>query len=203
MGGRGREQRMRGERLEVSESLVEEMALEERNMVEDFKRVRWADLEDEEQSLRCEQMAEKKGIMNRSETAETLTETQAAAGQTGEQRRRERTTDGKCVPRCESDSRLGKSGQYGPTSSGQGRRRQGTASGEQRRGQGKASDGIQQGSRQEQDDDNEDDNSGGGTQQGGRQEQNDDNDETRQGAKQEERQKQGKGEGKQGLEELI
>ena len=53
--------------------VVEEMALEERNVVEDFKRVRRADLEDEEQSSRYEQMAEKEEVMNRSET---LTETQ-------------------------------------------------------------------------------------------------------------------------------
>ena len=33
-GGRDQEQRMREERLEMSESLVEEMALEERNVVE-------------------------------------------------------------------------------------------------------------------------------------------------------------------------
>ena len=37
--GRDQEQRMREERLEMGESLVEEMALEEKNMVEDFKRV--------------------------------------------------------------------------------------------------------------------------------------------------------------------
>ena len=67
-------------------------------MVEELKRVRWADLEDEEQSWRCEQTAEKEGIMNRSETAETLTETQAAADRQEKQRRRERTTDGKRVP---------------------------------------------------------------------------------------------------------
>ena len=73
-GGRDQEQRMREERLEMSESLVEEMALEERNVVEDFERVRWADLEDEELSPRYEQMAEKEEITNRSET---LTETQA------------------------------------------------------------------------------------------------------------------------------
>ena len=46
--GRDQEQRMREERLEVGGSLIEEMALEERNMAEDFKRVRWAHLEDEE-----------------------------------------------------------------------------------------------------------------------------------------------------------
>ena len=40
--GRDQEQRMREERLEVGGSLVEEMALEERNMEEDFKRLRWA-----------------------------------------------------------------------------------------------------------------------------------------------------------------
>ena len=40
-GGRDQEQRMREERLEMSESLVEEMVLEERNVVEEFKRVRW------------------------------------------------------------------------------------------------------------------------------------------------------------------
>ena len=72
-GGRNQEQRMREERLEISESLMEEMALEEWNVVEEFKRVRWADLEDEEQNSRYEQMAEKEEIMNRSET---LTETQ-------------------------------------------------------------------------------------------------------------------------------
>ena len=42
------------------------MALEERNVVEDFKRVRWADLEDEEQSSRYEQVAEEEEITNRS-----------------------------------------------------------------------------------------------------------------------------------------
>ena len=78
-GGREQDQKMREARLEMSESLVEEMVLEEKNVVEEFKRVRWADLEDEEQSWRCEQTAEKEGIMNRSEAAETLTETQAAA----------------------------------------------------------------------------------------------------------------------------
>ena len=67
-GGRDQEQRTREERLEMSGSLVEEMALEERNAVEDFKRVRWADLEDEEQSSRYEQMAEKEEIISRSET---------------------------------------------------------------------------------------------------------------------------------------
>ena len=58
----------------MSESLVEEMA-----SVEEFKRVRWADLEEDEQSLRCEQAAEREGIKNRSEAAEAPTETQAAA----------------------------------------------------------------------------------------------------------------------------
>ena len=44
------------------------MALEEWIVVQDFKRVRWVDLEDEEQSSRYEQMAEKEEITNRSET---------------------------------------------------------------------------------------------------------------------------------------
>ena len=66
------------------------MALEERNMVEDFKRVRWADLEDEEQGSRCEQMAEKEEIMNRSEA---LTETQAADGQEDRGEEKERQTE--------------------------------------------------------------------------------------------------------------
>ena len=52
----------------MSESLVDGMALEEWTVVEDFKRVRWADLEDEDQSSRYEQMAEKEEITNRSET---------------------------------------------------------------------------------------------------------------------------------------
>ena len=65
------------ERLEMSESLMEEMALEERNVVEEFKRVKWADLEDEELSSRYEQMAEKEEIMNRSET---VTEMQNDSG---------------------------------------------------------------------------------------------------------------------------
>ena len=67
-GARDQEQRMREERLEMSESLVEDMALEERNVVEEFKRVRWADA-----GSRHEQMAEKEEVVNRSET---LTETQ-------------------------------------------------------------------------------------------------------------------------------
>ena len=62
-----------------------------KNMVEDFKRVRWADLEDEEQGSRCEKMVEKEETVNKSEA---LAETQIA-GRTGGQRRRDRTTDGK------------------------------------------------------------------------------------------------------------
>ena len=58
-GGREQDQNVREESFEMSESLVEEMALEEKSVVEEFKRVRWADLEDEEQSSRCEQTAEK------------------------------------------------------------------------------------------------------------------------------------------------
>ena len=61
-GERDQEQRMKEEKLEMSESLVEE-----KNVVEEFKGARWADLEDEEQSSRREQMTEKKEVMNRSE----------------------------------------------------------------------------------------------------------------------------------------
>ena len=89
-GGRDQDQKMREERLEMSESLVEEMALEEKSVVEEFRRVRWADLEDEEQSSRCEQTAEKEEIMNRSET---LTETQAAADRQEDRREEKRKND--------------------------------------------------------------------------------------------------------------
>ena len=92
--GRDQEQRMREERLEMSESLVEEMALEEKNMVDDFKRVRWADLEDEEQGSWCEKMVEKEETMNKSEA---LTETQVADGQEdrGEEKERQTGNDGR------------------------------------------------------------------------------------------------------------
>ena len=39
-GGREQGQKMREARLEMSESLVEEIALEQKNVVEEFKRVR-------------------------------------------------------------------------------------------------------------------------------------------------------------------
>ena len=41
--------KVRETRLEMSESLVEEMAAEEKHVVEEFARVRWTDLEEEEQ----------------------------------------------------------------------------------------------------------------------------------------------------------
>ena len=64
-------------------------------------------MEDEEQSWRCEQTAEEEEITNRSETAETLTETQAAADRQknrGEEKKRQ--TENVC-PDVKLDSRLG------------------------------------------------------------------------------------------------
>ena len=58
--GRGeQDQKVREARLELSKSLVEEMASEEKKVVEEFKIVRWTDLEEEEQSRRREQTAER------------------------------------------------------------------------------------------------------------------------------------------------
>ena len=67
----------------MSESLVEE-----KNVVEEFKGVRWADLEDEEQSSRREQMTEKKEVMNRSEAL-----THVADGQKDRGEEKERQTE--------------------------------------------------------------------------------------------------------------
>ena len=70
------DKKVREARLEMSGSLVEEMASEGKNVVEEFKRA--ADLEEEEQDWRCEQTAEREGAESKSEAAETSTETQAA-----------------------------------------------------------------------------------------------------------------------------
>ena len=85
----------------MSESLVEENASEEKNVVEESTRVRWADLEEEEQGWRREQTAEREEIESR--CSRNIDGDSCGRGPTGEQRGRERTTDGKHVPGCESD----------------------------------------------------------------------------------------------------
>ena len=70
------DKKVREARLEMSGSLVEEMASEEKNVVGGFKRA--ADLEEEEQDWRREQTAEREGAESKSEAAETSTETKAA-----------------------------------------------------------------------------------------------------------------------------
>ena len=227
-GGRGREQKMREERLEVSESLVEEMALEERNMVEDFKRVRWADLEDEERGSWSEQNSERQ-----EEKGSEAVVQQVVKDEDDDEDKKQQAVDKdddedkeQQAAKDDDDTRDGK--RRTTTRTRNGKRRTTTRTRKDKRRtttRGKArqtADGGSNKARQEADGNNskarraagDDDvrarqatDNGDGAQRGGRQEQNDDDDDdggggTRQD-NEEERQQQGKGEGKQSLEELI
>ena len=219
--GRDQEQRVRELRLEMGGSLVEDMALEERNMVEDFKRVRWADLEDEERGSWKEQNSERqeeKGSEavvqqtvndedddNARRTADEDDdedkEQQAAdkdddkgrqAAKDDEDKGRQAANDDEDKGRQAASKDEGKAGQAADDEENRGRRVTDDGDGKGRQ----AADGGSVKTRQATDD-------GDGTRRDSRQEQNEDNDETQQGAEQEERQRQGKGQGKQSLEELI
>ena len=187
-GGRDREPKMREERLEVSESLVEEMALEERNMVEDFKRVRWADLEDEERGSWSEQNSERqeeKGsetVVQQVVNDEDDDEARRVADEDDDKGRQAAKDDEDKERQAANDD---EDRERQTANNDESEARQATSNDEDKARQAASND---EDKAKQADDDNEDDNSGGGTWQG---------------AKQEEGQRQGKGEGKQGLEELI